>query len=75
MAAEADDDPGALTGGRVLVTGAAGMLGSQCLLSAPEGFEAIGSDLREAPEGNPKVALVGHDLTCLLYTSPSPRDS
>jgi dTDP-4-dehydrorhamnose reductase len=51
------------TGGRVLVTGAAGMLGSQCLLDVPAGFEAVGADLRPAPEGHPPVDLVGHDLT------------
>ncbi|MEO0651236.1 MAG: sugar nucleotide-binding protein, partial [Planctomycetota bacterium] len=49
--------------GRVLVTGAAGMLGSQLLLDAPEGFEAVGADRNPTPEGNPEIALVGHDLT------------
>ncbi len=49
--------------GRVLVTGAAGMLGSQLLLDAPEGVVAVGSDLREAPPGHPPVELIGHDLT------------
>lgn len=34
---------------RVLVTGAAGMLGSQVLLSAPDGAGVVGTDLREAP--------------------------
>lgn len=63
MAPEAEEDPGTLAGGRVLVTGAAGMLGSQCLLSAPDGFEAIGADLRSAPSDHPEVALIGHDLT------------
>lgn len=43
---------------RVLVTGAAGMLGSQLLLSVPDGIAAIGTDLREAPG----VAAVGVDL-------------
>jgi dTDP-4-dehydrorhamnose reductase len=33
---------------RVLVTGAAGMLGSQVLLSVPDGTTAVGTDLREA---------------------------
>ena len=33
---------------RVLVTGAAGMLGSQVLLSVPDGVTAVGTDLREA---------------------------
>lgn len=48
--------------GRVLVTGAAGMLGSQLLMSAPRGVEAVGTDLLTAPEGNPAVAKAGVDL-------------
>jgi dTDP-4-dehydrorhamnose reductase len=48
--------------GRILVTGAAGMLGSQLLLDAPPGVLAVGTDLREAPEGNPPVGLGGLDL-------------
>ncbi len=43
---------------RVLVTGAAGMLGSQLLLDAPAGVEALGVDLREGPG----VAAAGVDL-------------
>jgi len=34
---------------RVLVTGGAGMLGSQVLLCVPDGVSAVGTDLREAP--------------------------
>jgi dTDP-4-dehydrorhamnose reductase len=34
---------------RILVTGAAGMLGSQLLLTVPAGFVAVGSDLRPGP--------------------------
>jgi len=49
--------------GRVLVTGAAGMLGSQLLLDAPPGVEAIGTDLVAAPAGNPAVAKPGLDLS------------
>lgn len=48
--------------GRVLVTGAAGMLGSQLLLSAPPGVEAAGTDLLAAPPGHPPVAHPGVDL-------------
>ena len=44
---------------RVLVTGAAGMLGSQVLLSAPDGVKTIGTDLVEAAG----VDEVGVDLT------------
>ena len=43
---------------RVLVTGAAGMLGSQVLLSAPDGVQVIGTDLAEAAG----VQEVGVDL-------------
>lgn len=44
---------------RVLVTGAAGMLGSQLLMAAPEEVEVIGSDMREAHG----VDVFGVDLT------------
>lgn len=44
---------------KVLVTGAAGMLGSQVLLGVPDGIVAVGTDLREAPG----VDVVGVDLT------------
>lgn len=43
---------------RVLVTGAAGMLGSQVMLAVPDGIEAVGTDLLEAPG----VEAVGTDL-------------
>jgi dTDP-4-dehydrorhamnose reductase len=43
---------------RVLITGAAGMLGSQLLRVVPSGIEAVGSDLREAPG----VDVAGVDL-------------
>ncbi len=48
--------------GRVLVTGAAGMLGSQLLLDVPPGVEAVGTDLVDATEAGPPVELVGFDL-------------
>jgi dTDP-4-dehydrorhamnose reductase len=48
--------------GCVLVTGAAGMLGSQLLLSAPPRVAAVGTDLVAAPAGNPPVAKPGVDL-------------
>lgn len=44
---------------RVLVTGAAGMLGSQVLLAVPDGIGAVGTDLVEMPG----VEVVGTDLT------------
>ena len=48
---------------RVLVTGAAGMLGSQLLLTAPAGTQAVGTDLSPARGGSPSVALPGIDLS------------
>lgn len=48
--------------GRVLVTGAAGMLGSQLLVSAPTGVTALGTDLVPCLAGGPQVARVGVDL-------------
>ncbi|MEX1024328.1 MAG: dTDP-4-dehydrorhamnose reductase [Planctomycetota bacterium] len=48
--------------GTVLVTGAAGMLGSQLLAVADERFRAIGTDLVDAREGAPGVAEPGVDL-------------
>lgn len=44
---------------KVLITGAAGMLGSQLLLAVPEGVAALGTDLHEAPG----VGALGVDLT------------
>ena len=44
---------------RVLVTGAAGMLGSQVLLTTPDGVDVLGTDLAEAPG----VDVPGLDLT------------
>lgn len=44
---------------RVLVTGAAGMLGSQVLMAAPDAVDVLGSDMREAPG----VEVFGVDLT------------
>lgn len=41
------------------------MLGSQLLLTAPDGIEAVGTDLVAAPAGSPHVAHVGVDLTRL----------
>jgi len=52
-----------LAGGRVLVTGAAGMLGSQLLLDAPGSCMAVGTDLGSALDGSPEVEFVGVDLT------------
>ena len=51
-----------MKGGRVLITGAAGMLGSQLVLDAPAGVDPVGTDLRPAPAGGPPVAAPGTDL-------------
>ena len=48
---------------RVLVTGAAGMLGSQLLLDAPPHVVAVGTDVVAPSAGSPAVAHVGFDLT------------
>lgn len=48
---------------RVLVSGAAGMLGSQLLLDAPAGVRALGTDLSAARPGCPEVEFPGVDLT------------
>lgn len=48
---------------RILVTGAAGMLGSQLLLDVPAGYAAVGTDLLPARPGAPAVELPGVDLT------------
>lgn len=42
-------EDGKLEQTRVLVTGAAGMLGSQVILGVPDGIEVVGTDLIEAP--------------------------
>jgi dTDP-4-dehydrorhamnose reductase len=60
---------------RVLVTGAAGMLGSQLLLDAPAGVEAVGTDLVRAEE----VAAGGVDLAepeqvAALFAAHGPFD-
>lgn len=73
------DSGPALERGRVLVTGAAGMLGSQLLLDAPAGFEAVGTDLREPEPAAPGAFLAGVDLTDLdavraLLTDAGPWD-
>lgn len=51
-----------IEGGRVLVTGAAGMLGSQLMLDAPGACMPVGTDLVAAPDGAPAVEFVGVDL-------------
>ncbi len=35
--------------GRVLITGASGMLGSELMLTAPAGLSPVGTDLKPAP--------------------------
>ena len=49
--------------GRVLVTGAAGMLGSQLLLDVPDGWETLGTDLVPGQDGGPPVDALGVDLS------------
>ncbi|MCB9916180.1 MAG: dTDP-4-dehydrorhamnose reductase [Planctomycetes bacterium] len=49
---------------RVLVTGAAGMLGSQVLLSMPDGMTAVGTDLCEAPGVDAPGVDLGDPAAC-----------
>jgi len=48
--------------GRVLVTGATGMLGSQLLLCAPSGMTAVGTGRAATRAGGPALAFAGVDL-------------
>lgn len=58
---------------RVLVTGAAGMLGSQVLLSLPDGLEVVGTDVREAPGVDvPEVDLTDPDSVERLFRESGP---
>lgn len=58
-APEGAEDFGRKPQTKVLVTGAAGMLGSQVLMAAPDEVEVVGSDMREAHG----VDVHGVDLT------------
>lgn len=61
------------SGGRVLVTGAAGMLGSQVILAAPEDLKTVGTDLREAPGVDaPGVDLSDPEQVDALFTEHGP---
>ena len=71
--------------GVALVTGGAGFIGSHLAeaLASLEGVEAVvvvddlsGGSLRnlEACRRTGKLIFVRGDVSCLLYTSPSPRD-
>lgn len=58
---------------RVLVTGAAGMLGSQVLLSAPDGATVVGTDLREAPGVDAAgVDLADEEAVAALFAEHGP---
>lgn len=58
---------------RVLVSGAAGMLGSQILLSMPDGYSAIGTDLVEAPGVRaPGVDLAEPEQVAHLFAEEGP---
>ncbi|NRB27707.1 MAG: sugar nucleotide-binding protein, partial [Roseibacillus sp.] len=55
-------------GKRVLVTGAAGMLGSQVLLSAPDGVSTVGVDLADERAVEELFGRVG-DLSGVIHTA------
>ena len=38
-------------------------------------IQAVNESLRIAMEADPNVIVMGEDIACLLYTSPSPRDT
>jgi dTDP-4-dehydrorhamnose reductase len=60
-------------GGRVLVTGAAGMLGSQVILAAPEDLTTVGTDLRAAPGVDaPGIDLADPDQVESLFVEHGP---
>lgn len=61
-ASQTDVGRTAHAGKTVLVTGAAGMLGSQLLLDVPKGWLVVGTDLIEARAGSPAVGHPGVDL-------------
>lgn len=57
----------------MLVTGAAGMLGSQVILAAPEELATVGTDLREAPGVEaPGVDLSDLEQVDALFTEHGP---
>ncbi len=64
---------GADGGGRVLVTGAAGMLGSQLVLDAPAGVTAVGTDLAEGVDA-PGVDLAEPEAVRELFREHGPFD-
>jgi dTDP-4-dehydrorhamnose reductase len=60
---------------RVLVTGGAGMLGSQVLLAVPDDIEALGTDMREAPGVDvPGVDLTDAEQVDALFAQLAPLD-
>lgn len=60
---------------RVLVTGGAGMLGSQVLLAVPDDIEALGTDMREAPGVDvPGVDLTDAEQVDALFAQLAPID-
>ena len=70
MTAEQDGGPR-----RILVTGGAGMLGSQVLLAVPDDIEALGTDMREAPGVDvPGVDLTDAEQVDALFAQLAPID-
>ena len=60
---------------RILVTGAAGMLGSQVLLAVPDDVTVLGTDMRDAPGVEVHgVDLTDEDQVSALFRDLAPLD-
>lgn len=61
--------------GRVLITGAAGMLGSQVVLASADDVDTVGTDVREAPGVDALgVDLAEEDAVAALFAEHGPFD-
>ena len=43
-------------------------------VTSPQAFEGLRNSKRDVRHPNLTLAVVDHNIPCLLYTSPSPRD-
>ena len=73
LLAVVDENAEIVTGNRALLD----ILGEDRTLSsvfAPDWYQQIEAGLRNALAAHRQVTMDSLDMTCLLYTSPSPRD-